>query len=120
MQVLGNLLLNAMDAMQETPAVQRRIAVATQALGQQLVLTVTDAGEGLSPLAKSHLFDAFWSTKREGMGLGLNISRHMAEANGGRIWATEREDGHSGAVFHVTIAALVASGDPASGGHKLG
>ena len=120
LQVLGNLLLNAMDAMQETPAVQRRIAVATQALGQQLVLTVTDAGEGLSPLAKSHLFDAFWSTKREGMGLGLNISRHMAEANGGRIWATEREDGHSGAVFHVTIAALVASGDPASGGHKLG
>ncbi|KOC30314.1 ATPase [Comamonas testosteroni] len=120
LQVLGNLLLNAMDAMQDTPAVQRRIAVATQALGQQLVLTVTDGGEGLSPQAKSHLFDAFWTTKREGMGLGLNISRHMAEANGGRIWATDREDGRRGAVFHVTIAAFVAPAEPASGGHQLG
>jgi C4-dicarboxylate-specific signal transduction histidine kinase len=120
LQVLGNLLLNAMDAMQDTPAVRRRIAVATQALGQQLVLTVTDAGEGLSPLAKRHLFDAFWSTKHEGMGLGLSISRDIAEANGGRIWATEREDGHSGAVFHVTIAAFVAPGELAAGGHKLG
>ena len=120
LQVLGNLLLNAMDAMQDTPAVQRRIAVATQALGQQLVLTVTDAGEGLSPQAKSHLFDAFWTSKSEGMGLGLNISRHMAEANGGRIWATDREDGRRGAVFHVTISAFVAPGEPVAGGHKLG
>ena len=120
LQVLGNLLLNAMDAMQDTAAVQRRISVATQALGQQLVLTVTDAGEGLSLQAKSHLFDAFWTTKREGMGLGLNISRHMAEANGGRIWATDREDGRCGAVFHVSIAAFVAPGEPAAGGHQLG
>ena len=107
-QILGNLLLNAMDAMRKTPAAQRRVAVATHALGQQLVLTVTDAGEGLSPQAKSHLFDAFWTTKSDGMGLGLNISRHMAEANGGRIWATERQDGRSGAVFHVTIACHAA------------
>ena len=120
LQVLGNLLLNAMDAMQDTAAVQRRISVATQALGQQLVLTVTDAGEGLSLQAKSHLFDAFWTTKREGMGLGLNISRHMAEANGGRIWATDREGGRCGAVFHVSIAAFVAPGEPAAGGHQLG
>ena len=120
LQVLGNLLLNAMDAMQDTAAVQRRISVATQALGQQLVLTVTDAGEGLSLQAKSHLFDAFWTTKREGMGLGLNISRHMAEANGGRIWATDREDGRCGAVFHVSVAAFVAPGEPAAGGHQLG
>lgn len=120
LQVLGNLLLNAMDAMREMPAAQRRIAVATQALGQQLVLTVTDAGAGLSPQAKSHLFDAFWTTKSDGMGLGLNISRHMAEANGGRIWATEREDGRSGAVFHVTIAAFMAAGETLAGGNRLG
>ncbi|WP_027017280.1 sensor histidine kinase [Comamonas composti] len=104
LQVLGNLLLNAMDAMQDVPPQRRRIGVATQALGQQLVLTVSDAGHGLSPSAQSHLFDAFWSTKSQGMGLGLNICRHMAEANGGRIWATDREDGASGAVFHVTMA----------------
>ncbi|NIF83479.1 GHKL domain-containing protein [Comamonas sp. Tr-654] len=119
LQVLGNLLLNAMDAMQDTPVVQRRIMVATQSLGQQLELTVTDAGEGLSMSAKSHLFDAFWTTKREGMGLGLNICRNMAEANGGRIWATDREDDRSGVVFHVTIASFVAAGD-AAGGKKLG
>jgi C4-dicarboxylate-specific signal transduction histidine kinase len=110
-QVLGNLLVNAMDAMEgirPTAAAPRRIAVATQALGQQLVLTVTDAGAGLSPQARNHLFDAFWTTKPDGMGLGLNICRHMAEANGGRIWATDREDGRSGAVFHVTLAAAGA------------
>jgi C4-dicarboxylate-specific signal transduction histidine kinase len=120
LQVLGNLLLNAMDAMQDTPAAQRRITVATQSLGQQLALTVTDAGEGLSMPAQSHLFDAFWTTKSEGMGLGLNISRHMAEANGGRIWATDREDGRRGAVFHVTIAAFVTAGDAAAGGNRFG
>ena len=120
LQVLGNLLLNAMDAMQDTPVVQRRITVATQSLGQQLALTVMDAGEGLSMSAKAHLFDAFWTTKRDGMGLGLNICRNMAEANGGRIWATDREDGRSGVVFHVTIAAFVAAGDAAAGGNRFG
>ncbi|CAB5702289.1 Sensor protein fixL [Delftia tsuruhatensis] len=119
-QVLANLLLNAMEAMQGTPAARRRIVVATQTLGHQLVLTVTDAGEGLSPLARAHLFDAFWTTKPDGMGLGLNICRHMAEANGGRIWATDREDGGNGAVFHITIACAPAPGAvPATGG-RLG
>jgi C4-dicarboxylate-specific signal transduction histidine kinase len=119
-QVLANLLVNAMDAMRGTPAAQRRIAVATQALGQQLVLTVTDAGEGLSPLARSHLFDAFWTTKPDGMGLGLNICRHMAEANGGRIWATDREDGQGGTVFHVTIACAPATDARPSKGLRHG
>jgi C4-dicarboxylate-specific signal transduction histidine kinase len=119
-QVLANLLLNAMDAMQHTPAAQRRIAIATQALGQQLVLTVADAGEGLSPLARTHLFDAFWTTKPDGMGLGLNICRHMAEANGGRIWATDREDGRGGTAFHVTIACAPATGDRPSTGLRHG
>ncbi len=119
-QVLANLLINAMDAMQGTPAAQRRITVTTQALGQQLVLTVADAGEGLSPLARTHLFDAFWTTKPDGMGLGLNICRHMAEANGGRIWATDREDGRGGTAFHVTIACAPATGDRPSTGLRHG
>ncbi len=119
-QVLANLLLNAMDAMQGTPAAQRRITVTTQALGQQLVLTVADAGEGLSPLARTHLFDAFWTTKPDGMGLGLNICRHMAEANGGRIWATDREDMRGGTVFHITIACAPATGDRSSTGLRHG
>ncbi len=118
--MLANLLLNAMDAMQGTPAAQRRITVTTQALGQQLVLTVADAGEGLSPLARTHLFDAFWTTKPDGMGLGLNICRHMAEANGGRIWATDREDMRGGTVFHITIACAPATGDRSSTGLRHG
>jgi signal transduction histidine kinase len=84
------------------------------------VLTVTDAGEGLSPLARSHLFDAFWTTKPDGMGLGLNICRHMAEANGGRIWATDREDGQGGTVFHVTIACAPATDARPSKGLRHG
>ncbi|KAI5930425.1 WD repeat-containing protein 97 [Manis javanica] len=99
-QVLANLLLNAMDAMQGTPAAQRRITVTTQALGQQLVLTVADAGEGLSPPGPHPPVRAFWTTKPDGMGLGLNICRHMAEANGGRIGPrTARTRG--GTVFHI-------------------
>lgn len=116
-QVLGNLLVNAMDAMEglkPTASSPRRIAVATQALGQQLVLSVTDAGTGLSPQARSHLFDAFWTTKPDGMGLGLNICRHMAETNGGRIWATDRDDGRRGAVFHLSLPAATDAAPGAS------
>jgi hypothetical protein len=92
----------------------------TTGLTPYVLLQKLARGEGLSPLARSHLFDAFWTTKPDGMGLGLNICRHMAEANGGRIWATDREDGQGGTVFHVTIACAPATDARPSKGLRHG
>ena len=72
------------------------------ALGQQLVLTVTDAGAGLSPQARSHLFDAFWTTKPDGMGMGLNICRSIIESHLGRLWVENNADG-IGCTFKIIL-----------------
>lgn len=113
-QVLGNLLLNAMDAIDAAQAeaagksaAAREIILGAHALGaDQLQFSVTDSGTGVTPAASAHLFDAFWTTKSHGMGLGLTISRGMVEAHGGRIWAEPRADGRRGTSFHVSLPAL--------------
>jgi light-regulated signal transduction histidine kinase (bacteriophytochrome) len=66
-----------------------------------LRLTVADAGSGLSAEAQARLFDAFWTTKPDGIGIGLSISRSIVEASGGRIWAAPRSP--CGAVFGVCL-----------------
>jgi len=64
-------------------------------------VTVQDSGPGISPAILPQLFDAFVSSKTEGMGLGLSICRTIVEAHGGRIWAEQRPGG--GATFHFTL-----------------
>ncbi|MDR2325587.1 MAG: two-component sensor histidine kinase [Acidovorax sp.] len=104
-QVVGNLLLNAIDAI-ATDHAQPEITITARRLGEeQLQLTLTDCGSGLSPAVQSHLFDAFWTTKSHGMGLGLTISRSMIEAHGGRIWAEPRDRGGPGTQFHISLPA---------------
>jgi two-component system, LuxR family, sensor kinase FixL len=66
-----------------------------------VVLTVSDAGPGIEPGNLGYLFDAFFTTREDGMGMGLSISRSIVEAHGGRIWATNRDEG--GARFHVSL-----------------
>ena len=109
-QVLGNLLLNAGDAVDaaieraDTAVTKPVITVAAFAIpNAQVQLTVTDSGTGLAPAVMEHVFDAFWSTKPQGMGLGLSLCRTMVEAMGGQVWAENRRDGCSGAHFHVTL-----------------
>ncbi len=103
-QVVGNLLLNAIEAMAEMPAPRRTLRIATEREDARSVrLTVADAGVGLSADALTHLFDAFWTTKPGGIGIGLSISRSIVEAGGGRIWA-EPGTPH-GAVFCVCLPA---------------
>ncbi|MET0549773.1 MAG: ATP-binding protein, partial [Xanthomonas sp.] len=102
MQVIHNLLLNAIEAMAATPPAQRTLRIVTEREDARSVrLSVADSGEGLSAQAQAHLFDAFWTTKQGGIGIGLSISRSIVEAGGGRIWA---EPGRPrGAVFCVCL-----------------
>lgn len=103
-QVVMNLLMNGMQAMDGVGARPRRLVVeiARSADGpKSIVLTVSDAGPGIDPASLGRLFDAFFTTRQDGMGMGLSISRSIVEAHGGRIWATNRPEG--GARFHVSL-----------------
>ncbi len=101
-QVLINLLLNAVQAMDAVAPETRRLRVLTFAdEDNQASLTIEDSGPGFDPDTAPKLFSAFFTTKPTGMGMGLSICRSIVEAAGGRIWAT-RNDG-AGATFHVTL-----------------
>jgi two-component system sensor kinase FixL len=101
-QVLINLLLNALQAMDAVAPEARRLSLRTFADDSgNAVLAVEDSGPGFDPETASRLFSAFFTTKASGMGMGLSICRSIVEASGGRIWAT-RNDG-AGATFHVLL-----------------
>lgn len=103
-QVIRNLVRNAFDAMAEAGQRDKPVDVVT-ALGDEgmLVVSVADRGPGISAQARDRLFEPFFTSKPEGMGLGLNICRSIVEFHGGRLWATPREGG--GAEFHFTLRA---------------
>jgi C4-dicarboxylate-specific signal transduction histidine kinase len=102
--VLINLVINAMDAMAQTADSSRCLTIQTKANGEGYVeVTITDRGTGIDPDHLPHLFESFFTTKAEGMGLGLAISRSIIHSHGGRIWAENVPEG--GAAFHFTVAA---------------
>jgi C4-dicarboxylate-specific signal transduction histidine kinase len=102
-QVLINLILNSMDASAEAPADRRVILVQVESTAGTHVFSVMDRGSGFANTDLSKLFDSFFSTKREGMGLGLSIARTIVEAHGGTIRADNNPSG--GAIFHVQLPA---------------
>jgi two-component system, LuxR family, sensor kinase FixL len=73
-------------------------------------VTVADQGPGLAPEIRARLFEAFVSTKPDGLGLGLSISRTIVEEQGGRIWTEPGPEGR-GAVFHFTLVAVEPGGE---------
>jgi signal transduction histidine kinase len=86
--VILNLILNAMEATQ-TVHNERELLISTINDGTKIVhVSVQDNGTGFPPEKLDHVFDAFYTTKAEGMGMGLTISRSIVESHGGRIWAT--------------------------------
>jgi C4-dicarboxylate-specific signal transduction histidine kinase len=100
-QVVVNLLLNAIDATAQRVDGPRRVTIETRTSDRELELVVYDTGSGVQPTELTRIFRPFFSTKQEGLGMGLSISRTIVEAHRGRIWA---ENGKDGAVFHVAFA----------------
>ncbi len=98
-QVLINLVRNAVEAI--TPMQAGEIVISAATAGDFVQVTVADTGPGLAPNVANQLFQAFVSTKRDGMGLGLSICRTIIEGHGGRIWAEARPSG--GTLFHFTV-----------------
>ena len=103
-QVIINLMINAIEAMASIDDRQRALAIRSASGNGEVVVTVRDAGVGIDPSTVDQLFDAFFTTKSGGMGMGLSISRSIIEAHGGRFWATPNPD--HGASFHFALPAL--------------
>ena len=104
-QVVLNLMMNAIEAMSDlADDAPRDLSVGSARDGSHgIVVAVRDSGPGLSPESLGRLFHAFYTTKPQGMGMGLAISRSIVEAHGGRLWATANEQ--RGAVFQFTLPA---------------
>jgi len=102
-QVLLNLIINAMDALADSPPGARRVQVSALRRNDAWVeVTVADTGRGIAPGGLDHVFEAFYTTKAGGLGMGLPISRTIIEAHGGRLVAENRPEG--GAIFRFTLA----------------
>jgi C4-dicarboxylate-specific signal transduction histidine kinase len=103
-QVILNLIINALEAMSETSAWSRDLLISTRKAGSDGVLVaVEDSGPGLAPTSLERLFEAYYTTKPNGLGMGLSICRSIIEAHGGRLWATANLP--RGAVFQFTLIA---------------
>jgi len=100
-QVLMNLMLNGIEAMHETKSGGQLTIRSLRGDGGQLLISVSDEGMGLPPDRADQIFSAFFSTKAQGTGMGLSISRSIIESHGGRLWATANSG--PGATFSFTL-----------------
>jgi PAS domain S-box-containing protein len=105
-QVLMNLMLNGIEAMQDTNSGGQLTIRSLRDGGGQLLISVSDTGMGLPPDQADQIFSAFFSTKAQGTGMGLSISRSIIESHGGRLWATSNSG--PGATFSFTLPSAEA------------
>lgn len=107
-QVLINLIMNAMEAMADTPAPRKRVVLAAHARQDHSIeIAVMDYGTGIAPEMTTKVFEPLFTTKTSGMGIGLAVSRTIVEAHGGRLWAESNAEG--GATFRVALPAMQAT-----------
>jgi C4-dicarboxylate-specific signal transduction histidine kinase len=100
-QVLMNLIVNSIDAMKEVEGTRNLVIKSQRAENEQVTLSVSDTGVGLPPRQADQIFNAFFTTKVHGTGMGLRISRSIVESHGGRLWAADNSP--RGASFHFTL-----------------
>ena len=101
-QVILNLIMNAIEAMSEVSDGSRELLINTnEAESGNVLVAVSDSGPGLPPASLARIFEAFYTTKASGLGIGLSICRSIVEAHGGRLWATPNEP--RGAIFCMML-----------------
>ena len=106
-QVILNLIVNALEAMSEVSEWRREVLITSGKTGSgEVLVAVRDSGPGLAPAALDQVFEAFHTTKPNGLGLGLSICRSIIEAHGGRLWASTNSP--RGAVFQFTLPDIAA------------
>jgi PAS domain S-box-containing protein len=105
-QVLMNLMLNGIEAMHDTKSGGQLTIRSLRGEGGQLVIAVSDTGVGLPPEQAEQIFNSFFSTKAQGTGMGLSISRSIIESHGGRLWASSNSE--RGATFNFTLPTAEA------------
>jgi C4-dicarboxylate-specific signal transduction histidine kinase len=103
LQVLVNLILNGIEAMRDISDRPRRVVVRSEMREREVLVAVQDAGAGIDPKDQRRIFDAFFTTKPQGMGMGLNVSQSIVQAHDGRLWATANPGG--GTTFQFTLPA---------------
>jgi C4-dicarboxylate-specific signal transduction histidine kinase len=103
-QVALNLLLNAVEAMGSREGGVRELLIGTEQDRTGVLVAVSDSGPGIDPSHLERVFDAFYTTKASGMGMGLSICRSIIDAHGGRLWAEANEP--RGAIFQFTLPAV--------------
>src|SRR5437016_11152585 len=100
-QVLMNLMTNGIDAMKDVDGTRELAIKSQRAEDRQLLISVSDTGVGLPPQQADQIFNAFFTTKPQGTGMGLRISRSIVESHGGRLWAADNP--HRGASFYIAL-----------------
>jgi C4-dicarboxylate-specific signal transduction histidine kinase len=100
-QVLLNLIVNAIEAMSGVRDRARELTIVSRSDADAVVVEVRDSGPGLDEEGAERVFEPFYTTKEQGIGIGLSISRSIVEAHGGRLWATSNQP--HGAVFRFSL-----------------
>jgi signal transduction histidine kinase len=96
-------MLNGIDAMKDVDGTRELTIKSQRAEDEQIQVSVSDTGVGLPPQQEDQIFDAFFTTKADGSGMGLRISRSIVESHGGRLWAAANSP--RGANFYFTLSA---------------
>ena len=109
-QVILNLVVNGIDAMKDTPAENRIISIRTSRVEKFAELSVSDRGPGIPEDKLKEVFEPFFTSKAEGMGMGLSIARTIIEAHNGLIWAENRD--HGGASFRIRLPLCTDGAGP--------